>query len=46
MLPRQLNELLYAMCDQAKLEPEQRADIHENVRPYLFRVAVNARINP
>jgi hypothetical protein len=46
MLPQQLNELLHAMCEQAKLEPEQRHDIEENVRPYLSRVAVNARINP
>jgi KAP family P-loop domain len=46
MLPQQLNELLDAMYKQAKLEPEQQEDIHEHVRPYLRRVAVNARINP
>ena len=34
------------MCGQAKLEPEQRRDIDENVRPYLRRVVLNERINP
>ena len=46
MLPQQLNELLNAMYGQAKLEQEQKDDIHRNVRPYLRQVAVNERINP
>lgn len=46
MLPQQLNELLNAMYEQAKLEKEQKDDIHRNVRPYLRQVAVNERINP
>ena len=46
MLPRQLDDLLAAMYQEAFLEPTQLEDLTKRVRPYLDYVAVGGRVNP
>jgi hypothetical protein len=46
MLPRQLSDLLESMYEEAGIEGEQLADLHERVRPYVNLIAVERRVNP
>lgn len=46
MLPRQLSSLLESMYEEAGIEGEQLADLHERVRPYVNLIAVQRRVNP
>jgi hypothetical protein len=46
MLPRQLDDLLPAMYQEASLEQDQLDDLTKRVRPYLDYVAVGGRVNP
>jgi hypothetical protein len=46
MLPRQLDDLLASMYQEASLEQAQLDDLTKRVRPYLDYVAVGGRVNP
>jgi hypothetical protein len=46
MLPRQLTDLLKSMYEEAGIEGEQLADLHDRVRPYVNLIAVQRRVNP
>jgi hypothetical protein len=46
MLPQQLTDLLESMYEEAGIEDEQLADLHERVRPYVNFIAVERRVNP
>jgi hypothetical protein len=46
MLPRQLNELLESMYQEAGIEGEQLDDLNKLVRPYVNLIAVQRRVNP
>lgn len=46
MLPRQLDDLLASMYQEASLEQAQLDDLTKRVRPYLDYVAVDGRVNP
>jgi hypothetical protein len=46
MLPRQLDDLLASMYQEASLEQAQLDDLTKRVRPYLDYVAVGRRVNP
>ncbi len=46
MLPRQLDDLLVSMYQEASLEQAQLDDLTKRVRPYLDYVAVGGRVNP
>lgn len=46
MLPRQLDDLLASMYQEASLDQAQLDDLTKRVRPYLDYVAVGGRVNP
>lgn len=46
MLPRQLDDLLASMYQEASLEQAQLDDLANRVRPYLDYMAVGGRVNP
>jgi len=46
MLPRQLDDLLASMYQEASLEQAQLDDLTMRVRPYLDYMAVDRRVNP
>jgi hypothetical protein len=46
MLPRQLEDLLASMYQEASLEQAQLDDLTKRVRPYLDYLAVGGRVNP
>lgn len=46
MLPRQLDDLLRSMYEEADVDDAQLADLTDRVHPYLGYVAVERRVNP